>query len=168
MKNPEELLTLLNTSFATKYNYEFSYDDNEQRFFLKNNGDYSLQLSSSLATILGFSSLKNEVVNGKSSFRADEFPVLDRAITSLYVYSNIVQNVFIGNVKASLLLTCPFHKKTSDSVVQLEFLNPTYTKLNRSTLHQIDIAIHDEAGAIVPFLYGKTVLNLTFRKCQNY
>ena len=110
--------------------------------------------------------MKNHEANPSTYSRANDFPVLDRAITSLYVYSNIVERVFIGNVKASLLLTCPFHKNTNSNVIQLEFLNPTYTKLNRSTIHQIDIAIHDDAGAAIPFLYGKTVLTLTFRKCN--
>ena len=78
--------------------------------------------------------------------------------------SNIVNTVYVGDVKAPLLLTCPFRKDPNSNVNQLEFLNPTFTKLNRSTIRQIDIEIYDDAGALVPFLYGRTLLTLEFRK----
>ena len=165
-KRPSDFVPHLNTNIANRHDVKFTFDENEQRFYLKCGRNTFVQLSKSLATILGFSNLQTFKARPSTVHRANDFPVLDRAITSLYVYSNIVESVFIGNVKASLLLTCPFQKSTTNNVSQLEFLNPTYTKLNRSTIHQIDIAIHDEAGALVPFLYGKTVLTLTFRKCN--
>ena len=165
-KRPSDFVPHLNTFIARKHDVKFTFNENEQRFYLKCGRNTFVQLSKSLATILGFSNLQTFKASPSTVHRANDFPVLDRAITSLYVYSNIVESVFIGNVKASLLLTCPFQKNSANNVSQLEFLNPTYTKLNRSTIHQIDIAIHDEAGALIPFLYGKTVLTLTFRKCN--
>ena len=164
LKQPDDFLEYLNQPLLVKYGVNFTYNPNDQRFYITNKEAVIVRLSSSLATILGFSSLKYKDVALHSYIRADEFPVLDRAITSLYVYSNIVQSVFIGNVKAPLLLTCPFRKDKQNNVSQLEFLNPTYTRLNRSTIHQIDIGIYDEAGSVIPFLYGKSVLTLAFRK----
>jgi PAS domain-containing protein len=163
---PNDFLQHLNTSTATKHGIKFIFDEKEQRFYLQNGRKTHVRLSKSLASILGFSNLINKEAYPSTFIRANDFPVLDRAISSLYVYSNIVQSVFIGNVKASLLLTCPFLKTTNNNVAYLEFLNPTFTKLNRSTIHQVDIAIHDEAGALIPFLNGKTVLTLIFRKCN--
>ena len=168
LKKPLDYLELLNTSATKKHGIKFTFNDDEQRFYLETGPDVFVRLTKSLSAILGFSNLKNQEAYPASINRAGDFPVMDRSITSLYIYSNIVQNVFIGNVKASLLLTCPFNKNSNANVTQLEFLNPTYTKLNRSTIHQIDIAIYDEAGAIIPFLHGKTVLTLTFRKYKNF
>ena len=41
LKKPEELLTLLNSNFAKKHNYKFSYNNDEQRFFLKKTKEIS-------------------------------------------------------------------------------------------------------------------------------
>ena len=139
----------------------FSFNAKEKRFYLKNGPDVIVRLSKTLATILGFSKLQYQDVYPGERIRADDFPVLDRAITSLYVYSNIVQSVFIGNVKAPLLLTCPFRKDEHNNVTQVEFLNPTFTKLNRSLLHQIDVSIHDEAGSLVPFRENSTDISFS-------
>ena len=90
---------------------------------------------------------------------------MDRNISTLYVYTNIIETVYIGDVQAPLLLTCPYKGKYDKDIIhQLEFLNPTYVPLNRSKLLKIDISIHDDTGAEVPFLFGRTVISLRFRK----
>ena len=95
---------------------------------------------------------------------AAEFPILDRNIMALYVYTNIIDSIYIGDVKAPLLLTCPFKRSSKTNVHQLEFLNPCFVPLNRTRINQIDIAIYDDAGTLVPFLFGKTNMSLEFRR----
>ena len=162
IKDPAAYLRLLNKE-ERKYNYKFQYNPHRQRYAISTGKETFLRLSPTLAAILGFSNLTDNVVLPGGNISAAECPVIDRAITSLYCYSNVVESVYVGNVKAPLLLACPFKKDPNSNVTQLEFLNPTYRKLNRQNLHQLDIAIYDEAGSLVPFLYGKTVLNLHFR-----
>ena len=161
-EKPSEYLSPLNKE-ASKYSYSFSYDEHRQRFSTSTGNETFLRLSPTLASILGFFNLTDGVIFPAGKTYAAESPVIDRAITSLYCYSNIVHDVYVGNVKAPLLLACPFKKDPKSNVTQLEFWNPTYRKLNRNNLHQIDIAVYDEAGTLVPFLFGKTVLNLHFR-----
>lgn len=162
---PQDLLPTLNAK-STSYGYAFSYDKLYKRYeVVLRNDRYALALTENLATILGFDpSIK--YYYGKQYCRADDFPMLSRGITALYVYTNIIDSVHIGDVKAPLLLTCPFKQGNdhNDKVHQLEFLNPTYVPLNRSIINQINIAIYDDAGVPVPFLYGKTKLSLHFRK----
>ena len=161
-KDPSSYLQPLNKK-ASAYNYKFEYDAQRQRYSVRTGKDTFLRLSPTLATILGFSNLADNVILPGGVISAGDCPVIDRAITSLYCYTNVVQSVYVGNVKAPLLLSCPYKKDPNSNVTQVEFLNPTYRKLNRNTLHQIDIAIYDEAGALVPFLFGKSSLNLHFR-----
>ena len=162
MERPSQMLPLLNQSMA-KYGYMFSWDDHHKRFVIAVGNDYVLSLSDSLRSILGFEETK--YFHSKTVHRASDFPLLKRAVTALYVYSNIVDCVYIGDVKAPLLLTCPFKRSDSYNIVnQQEFLNPCYAPLNRSRISQIDIAIHDDSGSLIPFLYGKTKLSLDFRK----
>ena len=161
-EKPAEMLPLLNTK-SMKYDYIFSYDTINKRFHISIGNDHAMSLSNSLSSILGFQS--NLLFHGNTEHYASDFPVLNRAITALYVYSNIVDPVFIGDVKAPLLLTCPFKKPDSINVVhQQEFLNPCYAPLNRARINQIDIAIYDDAGSLIPFVYGKTKLSLDFRR----
>ena len=168
VNNPVRLLPELN-KLSKEYGFKFTFDTSHKRYRLSTGDKYSVQLTQSLASILGFPLSSNEDIIYKpgSVVTAPEFPVLNRAITALYVYSNIIESVYIGNVQAPLLLTCPFTNKDSkDNVHQLEFLNPCYIPLNRTTIDQIDIAIYDDAGALIPFLHGKTKLSLDFRRVR--
>lgn len=162
INKPTEMLPLLN-SMTDMYDYEFSFDAHTQRFVMKNGKKYAIKLSETLNSLLGFD--RNQIFHCKTTERALTFPLMERLITALYVYSNIVDAVYIGNVKAPLLLTCPFTRPDSVNVVhQQEFLNPCYVPLNRARIGQIDIAIYDDAGLLIPFRYGKTKLSLDFRR----
>lgn len=162
IEKPTEMVPLLNSMHDT-YHYRFSYDVVTQRFEIFVGQKYAIQLSKSLSSILGFNS--TEPFHSNTSHRATTFPLMKRAITALYVYCNIVDAVYIGDVKAPLLLTCPFKRSDSFNIVhQQEFLNPCYVPLNRAHINQIDIAIYDDAGSLIPFLYGKTKLSLDFRR----
>ena len=162
IRRPEDLLVKLNEKAKT-YSYNFSFNEDSKRYVLKVGASYALELSKSLASILGFSTI-NRIHHKESHTIADNSPILNRAITALYVYTNIIDSVYVGDVKAPLLLTCPFKRKSEQDIVhQLEFLNPTYVPLNRKTISQINVYIYDDAGTLVPFLYGNTKLTLHFR-----
>lgn len=162
--DPKALLPKLNRK-SKKYDYTFKYDLTSRRFGVRTGPNTFIKMSPVLASVLGFTNLSPDLfIYSNKLTIASNVPLLDRAITSLYVYSNIVETVFIGDVKAPILLICPFRKDPHSNVTKLEFLNPSFCKLNRNTIHQIDIAVYDDAGVLVPFLYGKTVLTLHFRK----
>ena len=162
-KEPTELLPKFNQNIQV-YKYEFDWLPDIKRFQLKvKSPTYVVQMTKSLASVLGFDPFKT--IYSEGTYVARDSPILNREITALYVYTNIVSPVYIGDVKAPLLLTCPFKKKGSHvNVHQIEFLNPTYTPLNRNVINQIDIGIYDDAGALIPFIHGKTKLSLHFRR----
>ena len=75
----------------------------------------------------------------------------------MYVYTNIIDSVYVVDDKAHLLLTRLFKRKCEQDIVyQMEFLNPTYVPLNMKTISQINVCIYDDAGTLISFLYGKT------------
>lgn len=168
-KQPTDFLPKLN-QLSNKYKYSFDFDESRQRFTLSTGETYFLRMSKSLSSILGFDSshLTNFTLDPESVITASHFPVINRAITTLYVYTNIVNDVNVGDVLAPLLLTCPFKKDDTNDVIQMEFMQPIYTSLNRNQFQQIDIQIYDEAGSLVPFVFGKTVLTLHFRKQSSF
>ena len=163
VQKPQDLLPFLNAS-STTYGFKFTFLENLNRFHLDITGRYYIEMSPSLRSILGFGDYASHIASAPTSFRGEFFPVLQRSITTLYAYSNIVEVVHVGDVKAALLLACPFNSNKDGNVHQIEFLRPTYCKVNRQRLKQIDVEIRDDAGDLVPFLYGKTVITLHFRK----
>ena len=158
--NPNEMLQHLNKKSNC---YKFTYEKTEKRFHLHVKKNSIIKMSKSLSSVLGFTET-DAFYHGNDYYRANQFPIFNRAITALYVYTNIIEPTFIGNVKAPLLLTCPFKKLDNNIVNEQEFLNPNYNKLNRKVLRQIDIGIYDDSGVLVPFLHGKTKLSLHFRR----
>ena len=163
VERPQDLLVALNKK-STQYGFTFSYNSTIDRFQLTSDGKYAIELSKSLSAILGFST-QQRMHSQRNSYVAEDFPLLNRGITALYVYTNIINAVYIGDVKAPLLLTCPLKRKGKQDIVhQVEFLKPTYIPLNRNSLEQINIGIYDDAGVLIPFLYGKTKLTLHFRR----
>ena len=166
IKKPQDLLPYLNAE-GRSYGFKFSFLRELNRFQIDITGQYYIEMSPSLRSILGFGNYyANYPASAPTTFRANVFPVLQRSITTLYTYTNIVEVVPIGDVKAALLLACPFSTDKDSNVHQIEFLRPTYSRVNRQKLKQIDIEIRDDAGELVPFLYGKSVITLHFRQVK--
>ena len=165
VKKPQDLLPYLNAGAET-YGFKFTFLEDVNRFHMDITGQYYIEMSPSLRSILGFGDYAGYIASAPTSFRGEIFPVLHRSITTLYTYTNIVEVVHVGDVKAALLLACPFTTDKDSNVRQIEFLRPTYCKVNRQRLKQIDVEIRDDAGDLIPFLYGKTVITLHFRQIK--
>ena len=165
--NPQKLITPLNRFSAL--GYKFIYNEETRRFSLTTEKDTAVKMSKSMASILGYVTNNDEVLQTRNKTeQADELPIMDRNISALYVYTNIIESVHVGDVKAPLLLVCPLNgRHEKDNVYRMEFRNPTYAPINHTKLRQIDIGIYDDAGALVPFLFGKSTLTLHFRKRVN-
>lgn len=158
-----EMIKALNEN-SMKNGYTFSYSPQSQRISLLAKETHFVRMSSTLSLKLGFENA-NEILFTNRSMEANHFPLFHKDVHDLYVYTNIVEPVYVGNVKAPLLLACPLKKDSQMSyLTHLEFQNPTYQKLNRNVFREIEISIHDAFGKLIEFDYGRTVLNLHFRK----
>ena len=166
--NLDEDISDLN-SYITKVNENkvatFSFDQAKRRFQVQTSDSKVISLSPSLSWKLGFTNTCAQngcplLTNGAV---ATHFPILHREIHELYIYTNIIESAYVGDVKAPLLLVCPFNKNTN-ALTHLQFENPTYKALNRNSFQQIEIAIFNAFGEPVDFSYGRTVVNLHFRK----
>ena len=165
--SPRGFLKQLNSK-AEKFKYKFSFSPSNARFQLDIKGNHCIKMTESLASILGFEAdAKQQFVYCEKTQQATYPPLLHRGINHLFVYSNIVNSVLVGNTKAPLLLVCAFKESRHGIMVHQEFLNPTFVPVSHSAIHQIDILVRDEVGQAIPFLYGKTVLTLQFRKKRN-
>ena len=103
---------------------------------------------------------------GSNTFKSSKAMSLTRCIQYLYIYSNIGDDVRVGNTKSQLLAIVPFsNEKACTLLKEKSFKVPMYIRVIQKRISQIDIAIYDGAGKLVPFLSDVvTTLNLHFRK----
>ena len=83
---------------------------------------------------------------------------------SLYVYSDIANFTFIGDTVAPLLRIVPFSHNSKTGYVYKEFKTLHYVSVSKSVVDQVYITIKIENGSVVPFVTGKTILKLHFRR----
>ena len=163
--NPKDFLLTLNKK-SSKYNYVFTVEKHPLRFRIKSSGEYVLQLSHSLAKVLGFSYPQDNKLNFpcKPDATAKFSPFIHRGIDTIFIYSDIVDNVMVGDIKAPLLLIYPFKSSMEGYNIHQEFINPSYVAVNRTSIRSIEILLRDGVGEPIPFVNGKTVVSLHFRK----
>ena len=127
------------------------------------NENVKVTFSDTLRDILA---MDETTYTGPGRFTATGLFTLTRRIHYLYVYSSITDYVRIGNTEAPLLAVIPFSvSSTCDILKEESYKNPMYIPLRHSNMSQIDIAIHDDAGALVPFVSeAATSLRLHFRQ----
>lgn len=88
---------------------------------------------------------------------------IDLHFPALYVYSEIFDDVSVGDVRAPLLAVVPVRGKLGEIVYE-RYDKPIYVRLAQHTLTEIDIGIKDDTGDPVQFTTGKTILILHYRR----
>ena len=103
--------------------------------------------------------------SGKGTFSASDEFSLARRIKFLYVYSNVGDMVRVGDTEAPLLAMLPFNFSSGCILKEKSFKSPMYLPMFRNHISQIDIAIYDGAGKLIPFVHDSvTTLRLHFRQ----
>lgn len=132
-----------------------------------------IEMSSTLSRILGItqSQLKeSHYLQSTRQFTLDSgrsyFPVkLTRAISSLWIYTNIIQSHITGHTTSPLLRVLPLDSNsTNDSTNIVQIQRPYYFRLNQDEIQSIKIEIYNENGR-VPIPFGSpVVLKLHIRR----
>ncbi|MCP4458741.1 MAG: hypothetical protein GY816_12070 [Cytophagales bacterium] len=126
-------------------------------------GNY-LRFSDNMQSMLGF---KDEVVTrtggGARNVIATYPPSFNASLTSMYVYSSIIESQFVGDVLVPLLKMVPVHNSTND-LVSIDYTNIHYVNVLSRQFDSIEISIKADTGVLFPFIAGKVVVILHFRK----
>jgi len=103
--------------------------------------------------------------NGTAFYLARRVVDFNAGLYSLYFYSNIVEDNFIGDEYAPLLRVVPVYEKNKfGSVVKETFDFPHFIKLKARDFDTIHIDIRDDTGSRVPFESGRVIVKLIFKK----
>lgn len=123
----------------------------------------SITFSDALRDIFAFD---QNCYDKPGSYLASDIFSLTRRIHYLYIYSNVGAYVRIGNTEAPLLAVIPFDSDARRNLLrEKKFKNPMYVPVIAEHISQIDIAIYDGAGELVPFT-ADAVTSLRLHFCQ--
>lgn len=146
-------ISILYDVALNRFQWELPAKDIDTRMRLTQNGG--------LSEILGFSQEQTSLI---SSTSGNLSPDLRRGIYSLYIYCDICSQIYVGNALVPLLRTVSFNSKAYGDTVTVLYDNPIYVPIIKRSIDKIEILIYDDAGRKVPFIEGKTVVTLHFRR----
>ena len=90
-----------------------------------------------------------------------------RSISSMFVYSDIVDQSLIGNTQANILGFLPIHTNFGDQGYW-NFNPPYYTRVRDSRISSIRIQMCQDTGELMPSAEGRTICRLHFRRISRY
>lgn len=168
----EVLIYLLNGSDEfKKRSVSFEKQSLHAKLILKGTGltDNSdgvlVQMESKLATILGFTQCSLILPKGRiAHLNAKLPPDYRRSIHNIYIYCSLCENTDVGDKRVPLLRNVAFNIEKFGRTINVLFDSPLYVNVNTKLIESIDVELRDDMGVLVPFIEGKTVLTLHFRR----
>ena len=82
----------------------------------------------------------------------------------LYVYSVVVNYIYIGEVMAPILRVIPFKSSKHSQQSHRKFVNVHYVPVAKSYIHQVRTSIKGDSGKDILFSSGKTLIKFHFRQ----
>ena len=113
-----------------------------------------------MSIILGFGGKYLEIIT-----KTTESPhVADfAAMSTIYVYCNIVQPQIVEDTNAQLLKSIPIEGTFGD-IITKTFTNIQYVPIQRRSFEDVEVLLRSDTGDPVPFERGKVVTTLHFRQ----
>jgi hypothetical protein len=140
-----ELLGLTNrvsqTSYYTVMNNEPIYD-----FVLEDN----------------FQKTKTEAIKGH--LYGDRAYDIERGIHAIYVYSDIVEENFVGDASVRCLRVCTLPPREFGETINLQFDQPHYIPVSSRCFNTIRITLKDQTDTKINFRFGDSLVKLHFRR----
>lgn len=157
-----EINDAMNRMKDLENNVKFVYDEISNHCRIECSKDYRFQTPAGeeLRKLLGFT-VEDLVKPGL--VKTAKYPVdIQRGFHTMYIYTDIISPVLVGDAFVPLLKIIPV-KDSYGEIVHMSFDRMHYTPLRSSHIDTVEINISDDAGELVPFTYGKTIVKLHFR-----
>ena len=144
--------------------YLFTYD-NTTRSVTRMSDPDSIEISTT-ALCLGYGDGTKDFVSipvGVNSRPMDRF----RGIHNIYLYMDIVKYQIVGDASTPLLRVLPMKthvKENQEQVSSYIFPDPHYIPVSRDYIESITMHLMTDTGEFIPFLLGKTIVKVHFRR----
>lgn len=172
---PAELMKLLNDALFVKANlegeedrflglFEYSFESGHVQFTSNSPHTGDLVFSEGLKDLLGFSKT-NITLPPYQAVRTDKPLRLNLFVPDqLFIYSDLVSNVFVGDSLAPLLRAVVVDsEKSFGTTISKSFESPHYVKLAKNYFNSIDINIRNSLGDLAPFQFGTVTCKVHLR-----
>ena len=162
----EVLLKAVRSVQPKQFKSRISLDRIRNRVRIILHQDEELLFSRRLAEVLGFPERNWFWVpkgEGHAVFFGTVTPDVHATMHSLYVYTNIVRDVIVGDSLVPLLRTVKTSGEDGE-YAHVIFDKVHYIPLSISNIKDIEISICDDTGNYVHFQSGKVIVKLHFRK----
>jgi hypothetical protein len=151
--------------------FVFTYLPIQQRVKLEvyqraDRSSIQVAFSQNLLNILGFSKNEGELYNFGHHILRHKPADINEGFSSLYVYSDIVENQLVGDHLVPLLRVVSFENDKKREQTSVSFQHIQYIPVLKRQTDTIEINIRRDNGDIIPFQQGKVVLTLHFRQVQ--
>jgi len=143
---------------------KYLYDPLSRRVSVELQRDCKLHLNKSdIATCLGFHNGKT--LEGTNKYLSESLATVRNTYYSIYVYTDIIENLNAGDYKVPLLRVVPV-KADYGELCCVNYDRPHFISLNQSNIQTIEIDLRDDVGDLISFESGKVVVTLVFRRKQ--
>jgi len=122
-----------------------------------------IELSPALNKLLGFK--ENAILrgDGATSMTANNAPNLKYNLQSMWVYSNIVRPVYVGDALANLLRIIPVEGNERQTGIKT-YDKPHYVDLSMNNLSMIEIQINTAYGLSWVVFRDDVIIKLHFKR----
>lgn len=158
--NINDVIRVLNEQLPDE-KAEFFYDKHTGKVDLIIKQGFGINMDNAeLRQMLGFNNTEFSTPGRKTShWPAD----VNRGFYHLYIYSNIVTAVLVGDTSAPLLKVVALENTGYGSMIAKTFDRMHYVPLSQNHFEVIEINIANDQGKNVQFDFGKVVVKLHFR-----
>ena len=169
MKNLDEFSEYITSNLSSIFK-DFILKKNEMFQFVLKPYIKSVTFDPLLVKTLGldgdtFTQGNLNIPHNEQVFKGVRIPKLFTNQNQMFIYSNIVEPVIVGDVNVPLLKSVWLDKYEEDELVQIIVRNPMYLPISTSCINNIEINIRDDVGQLINFAQdAKTHLTLHFRK----
>jgi hypothetical protein len=142
----------------------FTFNASSNKFIIETTNRGWLIISNELMKYLGFT--RGWPPNPALKMNAGSMFTMNRGMNLMYIYSDVASYSVVGDLEAPLLHVCSTSGRDSEMVKSI-FTHPFYVPVARNDFESIEIDIRDELGRRVPFLHGRSIVTLHFRRKYN-
>ena len=158
----EEVIAAMDKRLLTNFHIRISYDSSTRRVTITAGKKGRIKLRHDLARVLGFD--HDTLIRGTTQV-GSYLATPSGGFTAMYVYTDIIQEQFVGDYNATLLRTIPIQgRKHGESINSNIFNKIYYMPVSKRLINTIEIKLADDGGQPIAFTEGKVIVVLHFRR----
>ncbi len=160
-QSTQDIVKSVNKAFTrvVNDNIKLTYNPLNGKVTVQPKTGYQVFLLGRMSIILGFGG--NDTYITKTT--VSPYLVDLAAVSTIYVYCDIVEPQIVGDTSVRLLKSIPVQGKFGD-VIAKTFTNIQYVPVQKKSFEDMEVLLRSDTGDPVPFERGKVIVTLHFKQ----